>query len=301
MTRILSSVILLLLAGVVPAAAAAGGHDHLPLHAEEFVKLGPFVITNSMIMVWLVAAAIILVAQLATRDMKLIPSGLQNAVEWLVESLYNFLEGILGADLVKKTFWFFGSIFILILFVNWAGLVPGVGTVGWKLTGTDVDPYDSFLPWLRGGNADLNMTVAMSVTFTVLWLYWAVRENTAKGVFAHIFAPKGDFKGLIIFPMIIVFGFVGVLEVVSILFRPVALSFRLFGNVYAGENILENMLLLLGTGDWKEWVAGLIAIPFYFLELLVGLIQALVFTLLTSVFLKLICDHGDHGDEDHAH
>ena len=100
--------------------------------------------------------------------------------------------------------------------------------------------------------------------------------------------------------MILVFGFVGVLEVVSILFRPVALSFRLYGNVYAGENILENMMLLLGHESWRPWLGWLPTIPFYFLELLVGLIQALVFMLLTSVFLKLICSHEDH-DEDHAH
>ncbi|MFD2255551.1 F0F1 ATP synthase subunit A [Luteolibacter algae] len=295
------SILTFLFLGVMSASAESSGHDHLPLHAEELIAFGPFVITNSMVMVWIVAAVVILVAQMATRDMKLIPSGLQNTVEWLVESLYTFLEGILGADLVKKTFWFFGTIFILILFVNWAGLVPGVGTVGLELSGPGVDPHDKFRPFLRGGNADLNMTVAMSVTFAVLWFYWAIRENSLKGFFAHIFAPKGKFVGFILVPMILVFGFVGILEVVSILFRPVALSFRLYGNVYAGENILENMMLLLGNESWRPWLGWLPSIPFYFLELLVGLIQALVFMLLTSVFLKLICDHGDHGDEEHAH
>ncbi len=279
----------------------AGGHDKLPLHAEEIFHIGPIYITNSMVMVWIVAAVIIFFAQAATRKMSLIPTGLQNGVEWLVESLYNFLEGILGADLVKKTFWFFGTIFILILFVNWAGLVPGVGTVGWKLSGPGVDPADSFRPFLRGGNADLNMTLAMSLTFAVLWFYWAIKENTTKGFFAHIFAPKGKFKGIMLFAMILVFGFVGILEVISILFRPVALSFRLFGNVYAGESILENMMLLVGDKEYLAWIPPL---PFYFLELLVGLIQAIVFMLLTSVFLKLICDHGDHDEhssEEKAH
>jgi F-type H+-transporting ATPase subunit a len=98
--------------------------------------------------------------------------------------------------------------------------------------------------------------------------------------------------------MILVFAFVGVIEIVSILFRPVALSFRLFGNIFAGENILENMMLIVGDNKYLAWLPPL---PFYFLELLVGLIQALVFMLLTAVFLKLICDHGDDHDKDPAH
>lgn len=281
------------LLAMVSGFAAESGHDHLPLSAEEILHIGPLVVTNSMLMVWIVAAFVIVVAQLATRNMQTVPSGLQNGIEWLVESLYNFLEGILGADLVKKTFWFFGTIFILILFTNWFGLIPGVGTVGWQLSGPGVDPQDTFRPFLRGGNADLNMTLAMALTFAILWFYWAIRENSLKGFLAHLFAPKGKFKGFILFPMILVFAFVGVLEVISILFRPVALSFRLYGNIYAGESILENMMLLVGKHEYLAWLPPL---PFYFLELLVGLIQALVFMLLTSVFLKLICDHGDHDD-----
>jgi F-type H+-transporting ATPase subunit a len=283
--------------GLISAFAAAEGHDHLPSYAEEIVRLGDFVITNSMVMVWIVAAFIIIVAQLATRKMTTEPSGLQNFVEWLVESLYDFLEGILGKHLVKRTFWFFGTIFILILFTNWFGLIPGVGTVGWKLTGSGVDPHDTFRPFLRGGNADLNMTAAMAFTFALLWFYWAVTENGLKGFLAHIFAPKGKFSGIMSVMMLGVFGFVGILEVISILFRPVALSFRLYGNIFAGENILENMMFMGG-----KWLAWLPPLPFYFLELLVGLIQALVFMLLTAVFLKLICDHGDHDESgEHPH
>jgi len=283
----------------VPAFAAAdgGGHDHLPPHAEVLLKVGPLMVTNSMVMMWIAVLLLIAIVQLGTRNMKLIPRGMQNFLEWLVESLYSFLEGILGPDLVKKTFWFFGSLFILILCVNWLGLIPGVGTVGWELSGPGVDSHDTFRPLLRGGNADLNMTAAMAITFAILWFYWAIRENSLKGFFTHIFAPKGKFQGLLKIFMIFIFGFVGVLEVVSILFRPVALSFRLYGNVYAGESILENMMLLVGKHEYLAWLPP---IPFYFLELLVGLIQALVFMLLTAVFLKLICDHDDH-DEEHSH
>lgn len=300
--RFLASTTAIWLLGLASSFAAAEGapevHDHLPAHAEQIFNIGPFVITNSMLMVWIVAAFLIIVAQLATRKLTLVPSGLQNFVEWLVESLYNFLEGILGKHLVKRTFWFFGTLFVLILFTNWFGLIPGVGTLGWELSGPGVDPHDKFRPFLRGGNADLNMTAAMSFTFALLWFYWAITENGLKGFLAHIFAPKGKFGGIMAVMMILVFGFVGVLEIVSILFRPVALSFRLYGNIFAGENILENMMLVVGNNKFLAWLPPL---PFYFMELLVGLIQALVFMLLTAVFLKLICDHGDHHDEDHAH
>jgi F-type H+-transporting ATPase subunit a len=284
--------------GFISASAATEGHDHLPPNAEEIGRIGEFVITNSMLMVWIVAVFIIVMAQLATRKMAMVPSGLQNFVEWLVESLYDFLEGLLGKHLVKRTFWFFGTIFVMILFTNWFGLLPGVGTVGWKLSGPGLDPHDTFRPFLRGGNADLNMTAAMGFTFALLWFYWAIAENGLKGFLAHIFAPKGKFSGLMSVMMLVVFGFVGVLEVVSILFRPVALSFRLYGNMFAGENILENMMFMGG-----KWLAWLPPLPFYFLELLVGLIQAVVFTMLTAVFLKLICDHDDHDDKkgEHSH
>lgn len=288
------------LLGLTSGFAAEGGHDHLPAYAEEIFHIGPFVVTNSMLTVWLVALVIIVVAQLATRNLQLIPGRFQNFVEWITESLYNFLEGILGAHLVKRTFWFFATIFVLILFTNWAGLIPGIGTVGWyDAAGHAGDAHDKFRPFFRGGNADLNMTAAMASIFTLLWFYWAVTENGLKGFFSHIFAPKGKFGGLMMVFMILVFAFVGVLEVVSILFRPVALSFRLYGNIFAGENILENMMLVTGGSGIGYYLAWLPPIPFYFLELLVGVIQALVFTLLTAVFLKLICDHGDHHDEDH--
>jgi F-type H+-transporting ATPase subunit a len=243
-------------------------------------------------MVLLVAGGIILVCQLATRNLKLVPSGLQNFVEWLVEALYSFLEGILGAHLVKRTFWFFATIFILILFTNWAGLIPGVGTISVLVEGGHK------VPLLRGGNADLNMTLAMAVIFFVLWTYWALSENGLRGFVGHIFGAKGKFEGLMKVFMILIFLFVGVLEAISILFRPVSLSLRLFGNIFAGENILEAMMQVV-----PKWLAWLPPLPFYFLELLVGLIQALVFTLLTAVFLRLICEHDhseEHAEDGHA-
>jgi len=293
---LISTFILFLLSGVSFASGDGGAHAeaHQGLSQGAVVltpEWFPLPITNSMLMVWIVVICIVVVCQMGTRKMRLVPSGLQNLIEWLIDSLYTFLEGILGAHMVKRTFWFFSTIFIMILITNWFGLIPGVGTIGWMdETGHVVKPL------LRGGNADLNMTASMSFLFAILWFYWAFTENGAKGVFDHIFAPKGKFSGLMKIFMILIFGMVGIIEVASILLRPVALTFRLYGNMFAGENIMEEMMGMVP--DYMGWLPTL---PFYFMELLVGLIQALVFTLLTAVFLKLICDHGDEDhEEEHA-
>jgi F-type H+-transporting ATPase subunit a len=265
--RIFISVLLLLL----PGAAFAGGGHQLPLYPESPFTEGSGLtwISNSMIMVWLAALIIVAFCRVATKKMALIPSGLQNLAEWLVEG-------------VKRTFWFFGATFLLILVVNYLGLIPGVGTMG------TTDAHGHFKGLLRGGNADLNMTAAMSITFFLLWLYWSFTEIGVKNFFAHIFAPQGTFTGFMKVGMIVMFFLVGILEVVSIFIRPVALSFRLFGNIYGGEQTLEGLMALV-----PKYFAFLPALPFYFMELLVGLVQALVFTLLCAVFLKLMCSHSE--------
>ncbi|MBI3876741.1 MAG: F0F1 ATP synthase subunit A [Verrucomicrobia bacterium] len=272
-------------------AAAEHAEHGLPLYAVPVFNIGSFPVTNSMLVTWIVALSIILFARIATRQIKEVPEGAQNFWEWLVESLYEFLEGIIGRELVKQTFWFFATIFIFILFANWFGLLPGVGTVGWGHQGEH--GFVVTEPWLRGVNADLNMTFAMAMTFFVCWTYWALKANGPGGFILHLFGPKGDTTGALKVLMIFVFIVVGVLEVVSILFRPVSLSFRLFGNIYAGENMLESMSNLVPSLAW------LIPIPFYFLEVLVGLVQALVFMLLTAVFTLLICTHEEGHEKGH--
>lgn len=267
-------------------APEAAEHEALPLKPAELVHLGKFTITNSMLVTWFVAAGIIVFAQLATRKIRPVPSGAQNFWEWLVESLYNFLEGIIGRHLVRKTFWFFATIFIFILFVNWFGLIPGVGTIGWGHHDPITGIFHVDRPLLRGGNADLNMTTAMSAIFFVLWFVWAIQANGVGGFLIHLFGPKGETSGIVRVLMVVIFFMVGWLEVISILFRPVALSFRLFGNIYAGESIIE---ALSGMVPMLSW---LIPIPFYFLEVLVGFVQALVFMLLTAIFTLLIAEHG---------
>jgi F-type H+-transporting ATPase subunit a len=273
---------------------AAPAQHGLTSYAVELWRPFGFPITNSMVVTWIVAAILILFSQLATRNMKQVPEGAQNFLEWLVEGLYNFLEGVIGCDLVKKTFWFFATIFIFILFSNWLGLIPGFGTIGYGTSDTSHGFHVSD-PWFRGANADLNMTLAMAMIFFICWFVWALQTNGPIGFLQHLFAPKGETTGLLKLLMIVVFLAVGVLEVVSILFRPVSLSFRLYGNIFAGENMLEAMARLV-----PGWLGAIIIpIPFYFMELLVGIVQALVFMLLTAVFTMLICQHEEGHEVAH--
>jgi len=224
-------------------------------------------------------------AQTATRNIQAVPGPRQNRWEWIVESLYNFLESVIGSDLVKKTFWFFATLFILILFENWFGLIPGIGTIGWGHRDLATNVFHVDKPLLRGGNADLNMTFAMAAVFFVLWIYWALQSQGVGGVIHEIFGAKGENKGVMKVLMGLIFFLAGLLEVISILFRPISLSFRLYGNVYAGETMLETMAHMVPSLAW------LIPIPFYFMELLVGIVQAMVFMLLTAVFTLLIAQH----------
>ena len=269
--------------GLAPLfASGAGEHEVLPLDPQQLV--GPF--TNSTIMTWLGVGLIVLFCRAATRKMTLVPASFQNFAEWAVESLYDFLGGLMGERLVKRVFWFYGSIFFFILVNNYLGLIPGVGTVGWNTV--DSHGHEGFVPLLRGANADVNLTAAMAFSFALLWFYWALTENGLKGFLAHIFAPKGNFHGAMRAIMVPIFLFVGVLELISIAIRPVALTFRLYGNIYGGEQTSEALMQLV-----PKQIAFLPALPFFFMELLVGFVQALVFTLLCAIFLKLICDHGD--------
>jgi F-type H+-transporting ATPase subunit a len=269
--------------GGLPAATAESEEKALPQKAVEIARPFGFPITNSMVVTWIVVAGLIILARVATRDMEQVPSRTQNLLEWLVEGLYDFLESIIGPDLVKRTFWFFATVFIFILSANWVGLIPGVGTIGWghpTAHGFEVDQ-----PFFRGANADLNLTFAMALVFFAFWIVWALQEVGPFGVMKEIFAPKGESTGVLKILLIVVFFAAGFIEIVSILFRPISLSFRLYGNIFAGESMLETMSRMSRVFGW------LLPIPFYFMELLVGLVQALVFMLLCAVFTLLMVQH----------
>jgi F-type H+-transporting ATPase subunit a len=273
--------------GTLPAAIAETEEHSLPQKAVEIARPFGFPITNSMVVSWIVAVGLIIFARVATRDMKGVPAGAQNFLEWLVGGLYDFLESIIGPRLVKRTFWFLATVFIFILSANWVGLIPGAGTIGWGHQTANGFVVDQ--PIFRGANADLNQTLAMALVFFACWIIWALQEVGPVGFLKELFAPKGESTGFLKVLMIVAFFAAGWLEVISILFRPVSLSFRLYGNIFAGENMLETMSRMVPGLGW------LLPIPFYFMELLVGLVQALVFMLLCAVFTLLMCQHEEEG------
>jgi F-type H+-transporting ATPase subunit a len=273
--------------GTLPAAIAETEEHSLPQKAVEIARPFGFPITNSMVVSWIVAVGLIIFARVATRDMKGVPAGAQNFLEWLVGGLYDFLESIIGPRLVKRTFWFLATVFIFILSANWVGLIPGAGTIGWGHQTANGFVVDQ--PIFRGANADLNQTLAMALVFFACWIIWALQEVGPVGFLKELFAPKGESTGFLKVLMIVAFFAAGWLEVISILFRPVSLSFRLYGNIFAGENMLETMSRMVPGLGW------LLPIPFYFMELLVGVVQALVFMLLCAVFTLLMCPPEEKG------
>ncbi len=237
-------------------------------------------VSNSMLMLFLAVLLIGVVVWSATRAMRILPSRFQNAVEYFFETLYNFVESLLGPRLTRKYFWYFGTIFTIILVSNYMGLLPGVGTI----------TYDG-VPLFRGANADMNVTMFLGIFYALMWLYWSIREQGLKGFFIHLFGPKGRLPGFMGFVLVLIFIFVGLVDVLSITIRPIALAARLYGNIYAGETIIDTMAHMFGPV-----LSSLCVLPFLAIELLVGFIQALVFLLLTAIFLKLQVGDGDsHG------
>ena len=255
-------------------------------------------LTNSLVATVIVVGVVVFWARQATKRVELVPGTSQNLFETVIEALHDTLEGIVGKHMVHRVFSLLATLFIFILIANWFGLLPGVGSVGW---GHQVDGhFEVMVPLLRPTTADLNMTLAMSVVFMGFWLYWTISEMGVFGFAKHTFGVKGGLKGLMALALFPIFFFVGIIEVISMLFRPVSLSLRLFGNVFAGENLLATMITLgktLGLPQWMAYAASVIVpVPFYFLELLVGLLQAMVFTLLCAVYIQLSTSH---DEDDH--
>ena len=266
--------------------AFAGESHGVAASAETLFHVGPLPVTNSMVTSWVVAAVLIIVIRLAIRKPKLVPSRSQALVETLVEGILDLTSPIVGKKVAKHTFPLLVALFTFILIQNWSGLFPGVGTIFMVDHATG-----EWMEFVRPGNADLNGTVALAVVSFIGWLYFILRYAGPKLVLKDIFgnkADKSEVPAAIYYPLFVVFFAVGLIEVVSILFRPISLSFRLFGNVFGGENLLHSMSAI------TPWI---LPVPFYFLELLIGFVQALVFTLLVSVYIGLICNHGDDHDE----
>jgi F-type H+-transporting ATPase subunit a len=177
------------------------------------------------------------------------------------------------------------GLFLFILIHNWSALIPGVGVFG------HLNESGDFKYWMRPANSDLNATLGMALVAMIAWLVISIRAAGVKFFAWELFGNKADKKETptaIYFMLFPIFIGVGFIEVVSIMFRPVSLSFRLYGNVFGGENLLVNMT---GLAPY------IVPVPFYMYEVLVGVVQALIFTLLVAIYIGLITNH----DEEHAH
>ena len=265
-------------------AQAKEGEGVSPAAAKLMDFGNGWAITNAMATGWAVSAVLIGLIIYAVRKPQVMPTKSQSVFESVLEALKELFEPIVGKKAFPFTFPLLVTFFIFILMQNWMGLLPGVGTIGW---GHDVEGhFELSEPWIRPFTSDFNGTIALALVSFGAYLIIIFKFAGPKLILWDLFGNKADKTEtpVWLYPFLsLVFLVVGFIEVFSIVIRPFTLSVRLFGNVYGGENLLH------GTG---------FLFVFYFMEMLVGLIQATVFTLLSAVYIGLICNHGD--DHDHA-
>ncbi|WKZ29306.1 MAG: F0F1 ATP synthase subunit A [Patescibacteria group bacterium] len=265
-----------------------------PIAAEPIFHLGSFPITNSLINAWIAVGLFVLFAAFVRAKLTSgTPNRFQSAVEGLLEFLLGYVDGVTGDRAKSKKFLpLVASLFLFILVSNWMGLIPGVGSV-WRTI--DLHGHIENAPIFRPANADLNLTLAMAL-LTVIVSHFVGMITV--GFFAHwnkfialgtIF--KGFRKGGINILVAIVEAAVGAIELVSEVAKVVSLSLRLFGNIFAGEVLITVMYSL---------VSYVVPLPFMLLELIVGVVQASVFSMLTLVYLTILSEK-PHGHEEEHH
>jgi F-type H+-transporting ATPase subunit a len=275
----------------VASEATEGGHE-ITLFAEPIGTIGGWMpVTNSLLTSWLSVVVIIFLAVLVRARISKTPRGLQNYFEAFWEGALSIADSITTSR--EKSVKFLplaASLFLFIMINNWLGLLPGIGTIGYGASGESV-------PLLRGATADLNTTIALSLITIVITHIVGVTMITAKQhvekflPFRTLFAmpmqviKHKDFTALLISPIKF---FVGILEIVGELAKVMSLSFRLFGNIFAGEVLLSSMMMLF---------AYVLPVPFMFLEVMVGVIQAFIFAMLTLVFLTMMSTSHEEGHE----
>ena len=257
------------------------------LAAEPLFSLGEFQFTNSLATGILVTMVIGILAFIVGRKISIVPTGIQNATEAILELLLGEFDKVTNDR--KQTIRFFpivASLFIFILLNNWIGLLPGVGTVGWV-------SEHGLIPFLRPATADLNLTLALAVFSLVVVQVYSIASIGIGNYFSKFVNLRGLWraknKGVVNIGVAIIEFFVGLLEIISEFAKVASLSLRLFGNVFAGEVLLGVMLSLLSFG---------LPLPFVFLEVLVGIIQATVFSMLVLVFL--VVGTTSHHDPESA-
>lgn len=242
----------------------------ISLIAENIGHLGPLPITNTLLVTWCTTLVLIGLAFLTTRKVALVPSGLQNLMEFVIETAYGTIEDLAHSK-AKNFFPYLMTFFLFIMTANWIGLLPGFGTIGFNEIehGKEV-----FVPLLRSVNADLNTTLALALISVVITHYFSVKYLGIWGYLKHWFSINP------------IFLFVGILEIVSEFTKIISLSFRLFGNIFAGEVVLSTVSNIFAFGA---------PLPFYMLELIVGFVQAAVFLMLTLTFMVILTNES-HTD-----
>jgi F-type H+-transporting ATPase subunit a len=262
-------------------ADTSGGSTGVSPYAYEIGKVFNLPLTNAILTTWVVSIVFILVVRFAVGKPSLVPNKAQSVIETLIEGLKGLLEPILGKKAFEQAFPLLLGFFIFILIHNWSGLLPGIGVFGFY------DETGHLKYWLRPASSDLNAALGLALIAMIAWAYLTIKIAGPKFFIWELFgnkASKKDTPALIYMLLTPIFLLVGVIEVVSIAFRPVSLSFRLYGNVFGGENLLSSMTGL---------VPYLLPVPFYFYEILVGVVQALIFTLLVAIYIGLITNHGE--------
>lgn len=244
--------------------------EGVTLAAEKIGQIGSFPITNSLLTTWLVTFILIAFASIATRKVSLVPTPIQNFAEFTIESLRNMVEGVAG-EKTKVFFPIIASFFFFIIVGNYLGLLPGFGTIGFNQihNGRHV-----FVPLLRSINSDLNTTLALALVSVITTHFFAIK-----------YLGLGEYLKKW-FPLNPIMLFVGLIEIAGEFTKVISLSFRLFGNIYAGETVL--------TTASSKLFAFIIPIPFLALEVIVGFVQALVFAMLTLVFMVILTTKHEH-------
>jgi len=262
-----------------------------PLYAESIFHVDKFTVTNSMVSSWIAVVILVIFFYSIGKKIKKIPKGIQNIFEIILEKALEVVDSVTGNRKKSEKFMpIVLSLFLFILVNNWMGLLPGMGTIGFlQKQGNHL----SFIPFLRGGTADINTTLALALFAVVAshifgiitigtWNHFNKYINL-KVFYAIPKKIKEDISVLLINP---IRAFVGIIEIIGEIAKVASLSFRLFGNVFAGEVLLASMMVIF---------AYILPLPFMFLELLVGLIQALIFAMLTLVYLAVATDqHTEH-------
>jgi F-type H+-transporting ATPase subunit a len=248
---------------------------HIPIPGTNY----EFPITNSFFMMIIVMVLLIAIGTFVARRATLVPTRGQGAVEIIVEFLLGLVEGAAGKKLGRSIFPTIAGLFIFILFANYVELLPGLGSVYLQRT---VAGESVHMPLIRPPTSDLNMTIAMSLLAYVMFQYLGIRAHGFRGRLKHLATP------VFVFPI----------EVISETARIVSLSFRLFGNIFAGD-VLLTIMYSIAAAIKITVIAFLVPVVFLYLEVLFGFIQALVFAILTLIYISLAAAgaHDDHVEE----